>query len=181
MIRMVDLISPAYAKSQRIMHRDPRGYGKEGDYWAATVLEVAQRYQVGSILDYGSGVGALGVALRAKGYAVREYDPGLKLKAAPPLFADLVTCTDVLEHVEPDKLVNVLAHIRLLARRAAFLVISCRPAGKMLPNGHNAHLIIQPKQWWEAQLVAAGFTVAAKPTVLPEKMPSRCWMGVVTP
>jgi hypothetical protein len=101
--------------------------------------------------------------------------------AGRPAFADLVTCTDVMEHVEPDRLEAVFTHIRQLARKAAFFVIATRPANKRLPNGGNAHLIIEPASWWHDRVVAAGFTVQDGPTVWPEKRPSACWVGVVTP
>lgn len=179
MIQAGDLITKAYRDTQRLLHRGR--YGRHGDVWAPTVLQVCQRYDIGSILDYGSGQGRLGTALREAGCAVREYDPAIKGKETMPSFADLVTCTDVLEHVEPEKLSAVLAHIRLLARRAAFLVISCRQAQTIMHDGRNAHLIIQPKNWWRDQLLVAGFTIDKAPTVLPEKMPRRCWMGVVRP
>lgn len=181
MIPEIDRISPDYRKAQSIMHRSPRGYGSHGDYWAATVIEVARRYDVGSILDYGAGQCRLGIALRESGFNCSDYDPAIKGINSSPSFADLVTCCDVLEHCEPDKLENVLAHIKMLARKAVFLVISCRPAERLLPDGHNAHLIIQPKAWWRERLLQAGFTVAQTPTTLPEKMPRACWMGVVIP
>jgi 2-polyprenyl-3-methyl-5-hydroxy-6-metoxy-1,4-benzoquinol methylase len=181
-IQAGDLISKEYRDTQRALHAGRR-YGRDGARWAPTVLALAEAYDVGSILDYGCGGGRLGEALRGSAYAIREYDPAIKGKESPPSFADLVTCTDVLEHCEPDKLVNVLAHIRALARKVAFLVVSCRQARTCLADGRNAHLIIQPKNWWRDQVVAAGFTLQDPPTVLPETMPRKgtCWIGVVTP
>lgn len=183
MIRLVDLISPAYLDVQRIMHANPKGYANRGEQWAPTVIEVAQQYDVWSILDYGAGKCRMGNALREAGFECRDYDPAVPGLDTPPSFADLVVSTDVLEHCEPQKLDNVLAHIRLLARKAVFLVISCRPARKRLPNGDNAHLIIKPKAWWRDRLLAAGFTIQKTPQVLPEKLPKKCshWMGVLTP
>lgn len=180
---MRDLISADYCESQKIMHAHPRGYGGRGYTWAPTVIEVARRYDAMSILDYGCGAGTLGVAVRAAGFVCREYDPAIAGKDHPPSFADLVISTDVLEHIEADKLDNVLQHIRALARKAVFFVIATRPANKLLPNGHNAHLIIENKAWWSERIRGAGFTVQPKPTTLPEKMPGKgkCWMAVCTP
>jgi hypothetical protein len=180
-IPLRDLISAKYCKAQKVMHANPRGYGRKGHYWAPTVIEVAQRYDVQSICDYGAGQRKLGEALRAAGFICRDYDPAIPGIDGPPSFADMVVSTDMLEHCEPHKLENVLAHIRMLARKAVFIVVACRPAQKLLPNGDNAHLIIQPKGWWQEKLIAAGFTIQPRPTVLPEKMPSKCWMGVLTP
>lgn len=178
-----DCISPAYCAAQKVMHADPRGYGSKGDRWAATVLEIARRYDAYSVLDYGCGEGSLARALKTAGMACREYDPAIPGKDAPPMFADLVVSTDVLEHVEPERLANTLTHIRQLARKVVFLVIATRPAGKRLPTGGNAHLIIEPPGWWERRVVAAGFTLQPPPTVWPKKVPGpgKAWIGVVTP
>jgi 2-polyprenyl-3-methyl-5-hydroxy-6-metoxy-1,4-benzoquinol methylase len=182
-IQQIDLISPEYCKAQKAMHAHPRGYGGRGYTWAPTVIEVAKRYDAMSILDYGAGAGTLGKALREAGFVCRDYDPAIPGWDGPPSFADLVTCCDVLEHIEPDKLDNVLAHIRSLARKAVFLVIATRPANKLLPNGHNAHLTIENKQWWGERVTSAGFVVQKPPATLPEKMPGKgkCWMAVCLP
>lgn len=183
MIRPRDLISHEYLQSQQQMHAHPRGYGGRGYVWANTVIEIAKRYDAHSICDYGAGQGTLGKALRAAGYVCRDYDPAIPGWDGPPGFADMVCSCDVLEHIEPEKLDNVLAHIRALARKVIFLVIATRPANKLLPNGHNAHLIIESKQWWSERITQAGFVIQAPPTVLPEKMPGKgkCWMAVVLP
>lgn len=176
-----ELISDAYREQQRTMHANPRGYGRRGEHWLPTVIEIARRYDAQSILDYGAGEGRMGVALREAGFVCRDYDPAVPGWDDPPAFADLVTCTDVLEHIEPERLDTVLAHIRSLARTAVFLVASCRPANKRLPDGRNAHLIIQHPRWWHARVKRAGFTVRKGPAVLPEKMPAKCWYAVLAP
>lgn len=181
MITRFDLISPEYCEAQKEMHAHPRGYGGRGDHWAETVKHLAKRVDAGSILDYGAGQGSLGRALRSSNFNCRDYDPAVAGMDGKPGFADLVVCTDVLEHIEPRRLDTVLAHIRGLARRAVFLVVATRPANKLLPNGQNAHLIIEEPAWWEARVVAAGFTLLDPPTVLPEKMPGKCWYGVLAP
>ncbi len=90
---------------------------------------------------------------------MREYDPAIEGKDGRPVFADLVVCTDVLEHIEPDRLDNVLTHLRTLARRAVFVVINTQPSNKTLTDGRNAHLIVEPAVWWYERLQVAAFTV----------------------
>jgi hypothetical protein len=182
-MRQTELISQDYLHAQRTMHANPRGYGGRGYVWTSTVLQIADRYKAISILDYGCGQGTLMHAIRlvSPNTSCREYDPAIVGKDGRPEFADLVVCTDVLEHIEPDKLDAVLAHIRGLARKAAFLVVATRPANKLLPSGENAHLIIEPDAWWEARVLGAGFTLQDPPTVHPDKMPGKCWIAVVTP
>lgn len=183
MIRPSELISPAYRASQVQLHASPLGYGGKGAKWVDAVLSVATRYDCGgSILDYGCGRGSLGDALaRITGRRCREYDPGVPGKDSLPVFADLVVCTDVLEHVEPGRLDTVLAHLRLLARKAVFVVVCTRPSNKLLPDGGNAHLIIEGDEWWADRMRRAGFRCAAPPDVLPIKMPGKAWIAVLEP
>lgn len=178
------LISPAYLGEQRALHAMPRGYGGKGDKWTAAVLDLARRFDCWSVLDYGCGQGALGRALLARTdrrLDVREYDPAIEGKNARPMFADLVVSTDVLEHVEPDRLDAVLAHIRTLARRVVFVVIATRPSNKTLSDGRNAHLILESDAWWRARMEAAGFTVQTDPPQSPLTKPSREWVAVLRP
>jgi hypothetical protein len=88
---------------------------------------------------------------------VFEYDPGIPGKDHLPKPADLVVCTDVLEHIEPELLDGVLRHLYLLAGRGAYLVIATRLARELLPDGRNAHLIVQEPPWWLAKLKAQGW------------------------
>lgn len=161
MIPASERISTAYLDQQRVLHAHPRGYGGKGHLWASDVAEIVWRVGATSVLDYGCGQGSLVRALRgvvSPSVRLSEYDPAIDGKNGVPTFADLVTCTDVLEHVEPDKLDRVLAHLKLLARKAVFVVIALRPSNKTLDDGRNAHLIIESADWWTAQLTGAGFT-----------------------
>lgn len=158
----LDLISPAYRAEQGVLHAATRGYGGKGDKWADVVLATAQQYDCWSVLDYGCGQGALARAIlmrEDRRVLVREYDPAIEGKDGRPMFADLVVCTDVLEHVEPERLDAVLAHLKSLARRAVFVVINTQPSNKTLTDGRNAHLIVESHAWWGERLYAAGFTV----------------------
>lgn len=177
------LISKGYVEEQKILHARPNGYGGKGDKWAGGVANLITDLRATSVLDYGCGQGALIKALRPiVSGAVRldEYDPAIPGKDGPPEFADLVVCTDVLEHIEPDKLPSVLAHLQLLARTAVFVVIATRPSNKTLSDGRNAHLIIEPDGWWIDTMLAAGFHVAGDPVpTSPLTEPSREWVAVL--
>lgn len=189
MKRSIDLISPPYATLQRQLHQDPRGYGQKGRKWAPAVVWLVAQYGATSILDYGCGQGSLKRALQPcvpSGVRIDEYDPAIPGKERLPSFADLVVCTDVLEHIEPDRLDDVLEHLRLLARKALLLVINLRPASKVLADGRNAHLIIESASWWRARVVAAGFALQDSqalpfPESLNPQKRDKCWVGVVTP
>jgi hypothetical protein len=182
-ITVVQLISPAYLDMQRQLHAAPRGYGQRGHKWADVVCALIAEYRATSVLDYGCGQGALGRALRERalpGVRIAEYDPAIAGKDALPTFADLVVATDVLEHIEPDRLDAVLGHLRMLTRKALWLVVSTCETAKILADGRNAHLIVQPGIWWRTRLEACGFTVLPPPASARTK-PDKEWIAVVTP
>ena len=182
MVTVLELISPKYAAMQRLLHAQPRGYGGRGDKWAETVVALVQELGASSVLDYGCGQGSLKRAIRPMldGCRVDEYDPGIPEKAALPSFAELVVCTDVLEHIEPERLDAVLAHLRGLARLAVFAVISLKESNKVLADGRNAHVIIRPATWWHKRLEGAGFTIRRAPDVARKKK-SHEWTVVLIP
>lgn len=182
MIRPAELYTPAYIETQRHLHAAPNGYGGKGDKWAPVVAQIADEFNAMSVLDYGCGQGTLVSQLQtiAPMLSCREYDPAIAGKNSPPFFADLVVSTDVLEHVEPGKLSSVLRHLRQLARSAVFVVIATRPSSKTLPDGRNAHLILENADWWESKLLEAGFKIHSHP-VSPSPKPSREWVAVLLP
>lgn len=183
MFQPTELISPAYREMQKTLHASPRGYGGRGDKWAGIVLQLAIEYQASSILDYGCGQGTLAKSLRSQslvGVRIQEYDPAIPGKDMMPDFADLVNVTDVLEHIEPDRLPSVLAHLKMLARKVLFVVVSTKDSNKVLADGRNAHLIIQSGKWWKKTFKAAGFTLHLPPSVV-RVVPEKEWAVVLTP
>jgi len=62
--------------------------------------------------------------------------------------ADIVTCFDVLEHIEPDNLISVLTDIRKHTKKFFFCIIDLLPARKNLNDGRNAHIMLAPPGWW---------------------------------
>ena len=148
------LITPAYAKEQRKMHKN-ENYGAASKKFAPRIAKIIKERNPKSILDYGAGKCALRDALgkTLTGRRFFEYDPGVKaISASPQRQFDMVCCIDVLEHVEPDCLNDVMADIRRLTKRFAVLTIHTGPAGKTLSDGRNAHLIQEPMPWWEQRL-----------------------------
>jgi FkbM family methyltransferase len=144
-----DLISDEYRKLNARLHDDNPLYGTSGTKYVDTVLRLAKQMETTSILDYGCGKGLL-----AKGipFPIWEYDPAVPGKDESPRPADVVVCTDVLEHIEPEHLSSVLSDIARCTTKVGFLVIHTGPAQKTLPDGRNAHLIQQPAKWWEKKL-----------------------------
>lgn len=150
-----NLRSPAYARQLQTKHASMK-WGKSGHSHAPELREFAKKLRAASVLDYGCGQGTLRPAL-APELKVLEYDPGIPGKDKMPKPADIVACTDVLEHIEPELIDNVLRHQYQLAGRGAYLVIATRLARELLPDGRNAHLIVEGEAWWLAKLKQQGW------------------------
>ncbi len=142
-------ITPEYRELNRTLHQTRPEYGVSGERYAELVLGACEVIHSRDILDYGCGKRTLEKAL---GFPIRNYDPCIEGLDAAPEPADLVVCTDVLEHVEPDCLDDVLDDLKRVTRRLGLFVIATRPARKTLPDGRNAHLIQRPEAWWVGRL-----------------------------
>lgn len=144
------MISDDYRRLNAALHESNSGYGTSGQKYAGDVRGLVKEYGLATILDFGCGKGTLKHQL--PGFDVREYDPAIPGKDAPPEMADLVTCTDVMEHIEPEHLDAVLGELKRLSKKLVYLVIATVPATKTLADGRNAHLIVQSSAWWRAKL-----------------------------
>jgi hypothetical protein len=102
------------------------------------------------LLDYGCGAQTnLARYLKADHkLKYQAYDPAVPQFAGDPIPAQMVACIDVLEHIEPDLLDNVLDDLCRLTEGVAFLSIHTGPAVKVLSDGRNAHLTQQSLPWW---------------------------------
>lgn len=85
-------------------------------------------------------------------FPIWEYDPAIPGKDESPRPADLVVCSDVLEHIEPEKLDYVLDDLRRCVKVIGYFVIHLGPAMKSYADGRNAHLIQEDQGWWSEQL-----------------------------
>ena len=149
-----DLTSPAYRTQLELLHAKRR-WGADGLKHAVAVRQLIDRYHPKTILDYGCGENRLALALAP--IRVSGYDPGIPERATMPKPCELVVCTDVLEHVEPDKLTAVLDHLWRITGKVGYFVICTRAANALLPDGRNAHLSIHPADWWVTELEACGW------------------------
>lgn len=146
------LISENYRDLNKKLHESDPGFGASSKKWVPMVAKIAEQNQFASILDYGAGKGDLAGGLNeywagAPVCEVISYDParpGMETKKP----CDLVVCTDVLEHIEPECLEAVLDDILAMTRGMAIVTVSTIPAEKCLADGRNAHLIQQDAKWW---------------------------------
>lgn len=133
------------------------------------IAGLIERHDARTLLDYGAGkangyrpldgadpAGPMRAHPAWPGVAVRCYDPG-----HPPLAEldeathDGVISTDVVEHLAVFDVPWILDEIFGRARRFVYVVAACYPARTILPDGRNAHTVLQPPYWWHTQMALA--------------------------
>ena len=169
------LITPEYVALNRNLHETNDHYGTSGASWREAVRELSEHGRR-NILDYGCGKATLSKAL-GPAYRVTNYDPCIPGLDTPPEPHDVVVCGDVMEHVEPELLMNVLKDVRRLTKIRALFVIGMQPAKKTLSDGRNAHLSLHTQEEWAAKLTDAGFTVEEQSE--PNEKGHNSWFVVV--
>ena len=114
------------------------------------VSGIIDKLEIDSLLDYGAGsnLSLTNTLKPERKFTYYPYDPGVPEYSDPPEPAEMVTCIDVLEHIEPEYLENVLDHLEELTEVVLFASVHMGPAGKVLDDGRNAHLTQQPMEWW---------------------------------
>jgi hypothetical protein len=149
------LITKEYKDLQEELHKDPN-YGVASVGYAPLVANIIESARIVDLMDYGCGKKRLFQALNGKvshKMRLQAYDPAIPECAGDPLPAQMVTCIDVLEHIEPDLLDNVLNDLERLTLELGFFTVSTEPARKVLADGRNAHLIQQPAEWWLPKII----------------------------
>ena len=142
-------ITEEYRKLNEQLHESNAAYGTSGQKWAGHVSQLKKLTHARDILDFGCGKRTLETSL---GYEIRNYDPCIPGLDSTPEPADIVVCSDVLEHIEPECLDDVLDELKRVTKAWGFCVINTGPAIKFLADGRNAHLIQEPWSWWEQKL-----------------------------
>lgn len=144
------LFTPEHVEMQRDLHAR-YNYGKGVDAGECAMLVRGLAPYGSTVLDYGCGQGHFKRVLGIK-YDIREYDPSIEGKDTRPSPADVVVCADVLEHVEPALIANVLSDLRNLTLRTAIMVIATKPSKKILADGRQSHLIVENAAWWRRRI-----------------------------
>ena len=124
------------------------------------VFNLIKENNIKTILDYGCGKAKFHSILfnnkkvpgSPMGIDVTAYDPAVPEFANKPTGQyDLVLCVDVMEHVQEDKVEEVIKDIFTFSNKV-FLTITCYPATQILLNGKNAHYTIKEPDWWKEKL-----------------------------
>jgi hypothetical protein len=130
-------------------HEHSKGeWGTTSHLLAHRVLPALIKSGSKELLDYGAGRGTLKNAPEMQGYTVYEYDPAIAKISMTPEPCDFVVCMDVLEHVEPDCLRNVMEDLKRLVVNKGYLVVALVPAFMNLADGRNAHIMLREESWW---------------------------------
>jgi hypothetical protein len=145
------LFSDEYKRQQEFLHETTE-YGTAAQHYGGVVGQILDMLEITHLLDYGCGkrMGLLKNLKFSRPMKYQGYDPfaGDPELATAPIPAQMVACIDVLEHIEPQFLDNVLDHIAELTEVVAFMTVHTGPAQKFLQDGRNAHLTQQEMEWW---------------------------------
>lgn len=152
----MSLITDDYLKQNILLHATVPTYGTSSWQYVQVIVQECRIYETKDVLDYGCGKGRLQEGLD---FPIQQYDPAIAEFNELPVPADIVVCSDVMEHIEPACVNDVVDHIRELTKKAAWWCIATRAAGKTLPDGRNCHLIIERSQWWTKLLEDSGFDI----------------------
>lgn len=168
------LISEEYRALQRKLHENPE-YGVASVEYAPLVADILKMVGAAELLDYGAGKGRLGQALRERfglRLQIHHYDPAVPEWSAAPEPCRFVACIDVLEHIEPERLDNVLDDLRRVTLGVGVFTVHTGRAAKILPDGRNAHLIQRPPAWWLPKFMERFELLSFN------RMPQGFWVGV---
>jgi 2-polyprenyl-3-methyl-5-hydroxy-6-metoxy-1,4-benzoquinol methylase len=128
-------ISEEYKHQLEIMHTAEKkrlGYGVEP---AEKLVEIIKSYPINTVLDFGCGQGNMIVRLIElfPNLDIQGYDPGVeRYSTLPTTSIDLIYSADVLEHIEPNHLVDTLKNLWSIGQYQ-YHNIACYPAKKKLP------------------------------------------------
>lgn len=116
--------------------------------------DAIEKYNPKSILDFGCGKGQITELLKQMypEKTIYGYDPAFH--DSMPDNVDMIMSTDVLEHIEPDLLKSTLADLDSRCNIVQYHLIACFKSKKSLPDGRNAHLIIETPDWWQEHMYA---------------------------
>jgi len=173
------IINPDYQAQLSDMHS--KGQFVRGGKLLKSVNPFFKQYQPTSVLDYGCGHGGLMATIKEvyPDMQVEGYDPGNPVyNRMPKRSFDAVISGDVFEHIEPEHLNATLQLIDSKILRCGWFRIACYPAKKHLPDGRNAHLIIESPDWWRNKILSnMQITIAHEDISVVDK--SHKWPGIV--
>lgn len=130
--------------------------------WILKIKEIIKINKCDSLLDFGCGKGFLyknKFKINDQEYRnlldcwklddVYLYDPGVKEFSVYPVRKfDGLICTDVIEHIPENDILQFIDNLFKLSNKFIFVVIATIPATKFFDDGNNIHLCLKTKQEW---------------------------------
>jgi hypothetical protein len=135
-----------------------------GEHLVETFLTTLKPEKGDLVVDFGCGTGRASIELHKRGYRVYLIDfadncrdeeamslPFLEwdLVRPVPVRANYGLCTDVMEHIPPNDVAQVLTNILEAAKTVLFQISTVKDSfGALL--GTELHLTVRDHQWWMA-------------------------------
>lgn len=158
-------------KYQRMWGYDAYRTVSPGEECVDTFLELCK--PEGLVIDFGCGTGRAAIRIKEYGCFVQlidftdnSRDP--KAMELPFRQHDLTEpislmgrygyCTDVMEHIEPEKVDVVIKNI-MDAAKTTFFQISTIPDSMGEIIGQQLHLTVRPHSWWNDKFIELGYDV----------------------
>ena len=158
-------------KYQRMWGYDAYRTVSPGEECVDTFLELCK--PEGLVIDFGCGTGRAAIRIKEYGCFVQlidftdnSRDP--KAMELPFRQHDLTEpislmgrygyCTDVMEHIEPEKVDAVIKNI-MDAAKTTFFQISTIPDSMGEIIGQQLHLTVRPHSWWNDKFIELGYDV----------------------
>lgn len=147
------ITTPDYTKQLQTLHKIDTKWGDRTKI-PKKIIELIRDCNVKSILNFGCGKGYLNNSIKSQFPMIDIYgwDPAYHSYEQLPNAIDLIISTDVLEHIEPNLLNDTLCDLK---NRSTLMyhLIACYEAVSVLPDGRNAHLIIESPKWWRNKMI----------------------------
>lgn len=142
-----------------------------GEECAGQFLSIAQ--PKGLVIDFGCGTGRGALRIKEAGCEVllvdftgNSRDPEAAhlpfeqadLSKPMPFRAEFGYCTDVMEHIPPEQVADVIRNI-MACVETAFFQISTVPDNMGACINQDLHLTVKPHSWWKALFSSLGYAV----------------------
>ncbi|XRB23903.1 glycosyl transferase [Pseudoscourfieldia marina] len=159
------------------------GYPRQSCWGCRFAGDIVNKVQFHSMLDAGTGNGALVRLMREHGKAAWgiELSKAVLEKECPDMLQkgwvepgiltnlpyednsfDLVYSADVLEHIHPEEADKVIGELVRVSRRHVVMSISLKGHTKATAENNeeaNRHTMLRPRQWWEQKFREHGAVV----------------------
>ncbi len=157
----------SHIKASQQLHKESSSYGPASSYFQDSsvkrlfgipygIRKVNEYSRIKSVLDFGAGKGGLVLALKktlGNEINIKGFDPGVKeYSTMPKEKFDIITCVDVLEHIDRHSIDAVLNQIKNSMTGFMVFIIDLIPAKKSLVDGRNAHILLAPPEYWASKI-----------------------------